>query len=265
MNKLLKQLQQETKQIRLSGVEKSVMRTNLLGTMGVAPQIGATKSPYVRWFFMSRSFAFALVLVLLVGGGTAYAAEGSLPGDALYPIKIHVNEQVETALALSPKAKVAVNTKLAQRRIAEVEVLAARGVLDEATAEQAEIDFDYHAAQVVALTHQKNNKAHREDRAIFSAKISASLGVEDDVSTSTISAAASVREEKEYSTAVSAPYAKESTKQSAKENSDNFRQHVRTRVQTIIDLEVNNSTEESSADSEDRALHEQDDSSGRGE
>ncbi|MDO8518409.1 MAG: DUF5667 domain-containing protein [bacterium] len=253
MNKFFKHIEKETKHIRLSDAEKGVMRARLHEAMGVSVQPRATRSPYTHWFFMSRSFAFALVLAVLVGGGTTFAAEGSLPGDLLYPVKIHVSEQVETALALSPKAKVAVNTKLAQRRITEVEVLAVRGTLDANITAQAEEDFDYHTAQVMALTHQKNNKAHREDRATFSAKISASLDGDDDTGTSTLSVAAPAREEKE-----------KPAKRSAKENSDNFKQHVRTRVQTILDLEEEDRTEAPSTDSEDRAPHEQD-TSGRGE
>ena len=237
MNKLLKHLQKNTEHIRLSDAEKGAMRARMHEAMGVSVQPRATKSPYTHWFFMSRSFAFAIVLVVLAGGGTTFAAEGSLPGDLLYPLKVNITERVETALALSPKAKVVVNTKLAQRRIAEVQVLAARGVLDTDTTVQAKEDFDYHTAQVVALTQQKNNKAHREGRAAFSAKISASLGVEVDTGTSTMSASVLVPEEKEPPAAASSPSAKESNKQSAKENSDNFRQHVRARVQAILDLE----------------------------
>jgi len=233
MNKFLKHLEKDAAHVRLSEAEKGVFRARLEEAMGVSVQTRIPASPYYRWFFAPRSFAFALVLVVLAGGGTAYAAEGSLPGDALYLVKIHINEKVETALALSTQAKVAVNTKLAQRRIAEVETLATRGTLDATTTAQAEANFDYHAAQIVAVSH----KTRQRETAVFSAKITASLTVQKEVRVS----AASVS----TSTATTTPAVKEQRQlknKSASENSDKFEQHVRASVEEVLNLKIGSST-----------------------
>ena len=63
---------------------------------------------------------FLGVLILAVdGGGTVYAAQGSTPGNRLYPVKTGV-ENIQLALTTSPVAKAHLYFQLAQRRIDEV-------------------------------------------------------------------------------------------------------------------------------------------------
>jgi len=66
----------------------------------------------------------AFVLVIVVGTSTSFAAEKSIPGDALYAIKVSINEPVRVALAVSPKSKATVATELVQRRLEEATQLA---------------------------------------------------------------------------------------------------------------------------------------------
>ncbi len=68
----------------------------------------------------------ALALVLIVGVGTSYAAENALPGDVLYPVKIHINENVQGSLAVSQASKAQWNTQLMTRRLEEAETLTAQ-------------------------------------------------------------------------------------------------------------------------------------------
>ena len=44
-------------------------------------------------------------LALVLCGGTAYAAESALPGDILYPVKLHVDETVQGAFAVTDAEK----------------------------------------------------------------------------------------------------------------------------------------------------------------
>jgi hypothetical protein len=59
--------------------------------------------------------------LIIVGGtaGTAYAAQSSLPGDVLYPVKTGI-ENLQMAATFGPAAKARLHVKLAQRRIDEV-------------------------------------------------------------------------------------------------------------------------------------------------
>jgi hypothetical protein len=84
-------------------------------------------------FFIAR-YAFALLLVLAVGSGSvAYAAEGTLPGDLLYPVKVDVTEPIRTALQTTPAEEASWQMTLAARRIDEAATLAARGALSTST------------------------------------------------------------------------------------------------------------------------------------
>jgi hypothetical protein len=80
----------------------------------------------------SRRFRFVpatLALFLVLGVGTTYAAEGALPGDVLYAVKIGVNERLQEALAFSAAAKTSWYGERIERRLAEAEILVAEGKL----------------------------------------------------------------------------------------------------------------------------------------
>ncbi len=75
--------------------------------------------------------AAAVAFVFVIGAGTSYAAGGALPGEVLYPVKIHVNERVQGALAVSDVAQVEWSAQQTERRLEEAEVLAAKGELND--------------------------------------------------------------------------------------------------------------------------------------
>ncbi len=76
-----------------------------------------------------RLVAMSLVIVLVAGAGTTYAAENSLPGDPLYGIKVNVAEPVERVLTASGETQAQWDVTLANRRLEEAEKLAATGAL----------------------------------------------------------------------------------------------------------------------------------------
>ena len=81
---------------------------------------------YKRRFSMA-GIIIAIVLALsAVGGGTAYASQASLPGDALYPIKLGT-EQVRMMLPGDDVAKAERALSFAERRVDEMEALAKEG------------------------------------------------------------------------------------------------------------------------------------------
>ena len=74
-----------------------------------------------------------LIIASLLGGGVSMAAEQSLPGDALYTIKLNVNEKLVKALAFSDKGKAHWDARLAERRLEEISELFAAGKLASST------------------------------------------------------------------------------------------------------------------------------------
>ncbi|MDE2078997.1 MAG: hypothetical protein KGI73_01275 [Patescibacteria group bacterium] len=98
-----------------------------------------------------RMTALAIALILaLSGGGAAYAAQGALPGDVLYPVKINLDENIQQALAFSDQAKANVNASLAAERLKEAATLAAEGNLSTSTADTLQQNLDQHLSQVSA-------------------------------------------------------------------------------------------------------------------
>jgi hypothetical protein len=61
---------------------------------------------------------------LLLGSSVSFASERAVPGDILYSVKIHINEQVLDAIAVTPQAKADWGVRKVERRLEEVEKLA---------------------------------------------------------------------------------------------------------------------------------------------
>ncbi len=80
----------------------------------------------------------AIAALFVSFGGVSYAAESTVPGDLLYPVKIHVNENVSAAFHVSSESKADFYADLAEERAEEAQKLAAEGRLNaEARAELA--------------------------------------------------------------------------------------------------------------------------------
>ncbi|MCX6820026.1 MAG: DUF5667 domain-containing protein [Candidatus Adlerbacteria bacterium] len=159
MNKLHTHLQNETTHIRLSDAEKSAMRARLeevMRAMPAQPMPAYTPSPYA-WILLPRSLALsAFALLLIISTSTAYAAEGSLPGGTLYPVKVSVIEPLKVALATSPAAKAQVNADIATVRVREAQILAVQGKLTPQTAQEISENYSRHAAEALALAEDSD-------------------------------------------------------------------------------------------------------------
>jgi hypothetical protein len=156
MENPLHNLKNEAAKMAMTPAEKSAMKARIFGMP--SPHAAPKQSPYFMFsfqFIQARVLAPAMVLlVVFVGAGTAGAAQGSLPGDFLYPVKVSINETVEIALATTPVAKAEVSAKLAERRVEEAETLAAQGELTEETGHALAANFEVHAENAHELADQ---------------------------------------------------------------------------------------------------------------
>jgi hypothetical protein len=89
-----------------------------------------------------------LLAASLAVGGISSAAEGALPGDALYPVKVGVNEEVRSYLTVSPQAKAAWESRRVERRLEEAESLASKDRLDAAARADIETRVAIHTARI---------------------------------------------------------------------------------------------------------------------
>jgi uncharacterized membrane protein YgcG len=101
----------------------------------VSPRPSRRLTGWMSKFTQERApmFALAIKLVLVLSfmlggaGVTAAAARSSLPNEALYPIKLLV-EEAQSSLAASPAAQIDAQLDHAQQRVSEMAQLADRGV-----------------------------------------------------------------------------------------------------------------------------------------
>lgn len=137
MDNINKQFKKGAKDVCLSVEEKAAMKHALLRHMeanpvrnGVLTRLhsrGANgiPSPFsVNNLRNKKTMPIFLIVGLLMSGSVSFAAENTVPGDILFPVKVHVNENVRSAIVVTPKAQAAWDVQLVERRLQEVEKLA---------------------------------------------------------------------------------------------------------------------------------------------
>ncbi len=160
------QAAQEAKKTMLSESEKSAMRAQLMDFMkqhpiqpAVAVPAQASGGSFWKPFSQKPLYAsLALALaVVLCGAGVSFAAQNSLPGDVLYPIKTQVNEKVLAWFDVSDQARAEHSIALANTRLEEFEKVAAKGKLTTTAAAQAESSFSENVAAAQARIDSLDN------------------------------------------------------------------------------------------------------------
>ena len=150
----INEIRQSLQTIVLTATEKAQMRDALALRLSAHQKDAHTRnvgivSPYryIRTHRVSASVFLGFVL----SASTAGAAMSSLPGDVLYPVKVHINEPVEILITRDPAALVRVEKKHAETRIREAETLISSGKLDAETKEILSEQLETHI--VSALRH----------------------------------------------------------------------------------------------------------------
>jgi len=128
MNDKFEQLMREFRKVNLGTREKETMRTHIAAFVTAHPR--AKRMPWIMHFTVWRTSFAALGVFAVLGFGTSYAAEGALPKDLLYPVKVSINEKVRGFVAVSPRAQAAWASRKVERRLEEAEELASQGKLD---------------------------------------------------------------------------------------------------------------------------------------
>jgi hypothetical protein len=79
----------------------------------------------LAWARIAVAIAVVVIVIAMVGGGTAYAAQSSLPGEWLYPVKMET-EDIRLWVADNSADKAELNMEFSQARLVEMSKLANR-------------------------------------------------------------------------------------------------------------------------------------------
>jgi len=138
-NNKIKKFAEKANEIHLKPEERIFIKNNIESVIKSFPSrdmddVDLYRTSIFSGFFgvklNAASLAVLLVIFILAGGSVTMAAEKSLPGDLLYPIKIHINESAKSLTAVSPEAKGKFEIEKLEQRLKEAEILSNRGELD---------------------------------------------------------------------------------------------------------------------------------------
>src|ERR1043166_10145599 len=87
------------------------------------------------------SIAAIIAVLAVLGAGASIAAQTSLPGDALYGVKVNVNEEVREAMAFSDEGKASIEADRAEERLKEAEELSVSASVSADVRAQIEANF----------------------------------------------------------------------------------------------------------------------------
>lgn len=167
--------------------EKALLKVRLLKKVfpavhsplsGHLPVLSPWGKIYGRSFVhLVKTTPIVVLFVVLLGGGISISAEKAVPGDILYPVKTHVNEEIRSFAAVTPHAKAVLQVNLAERRLGEVEMLASQDKLNAETQTELEEAFENNAAalkkNVSALQSSGKSSAALEVSSSFESKLKA--------------------------------------------------------------------------------------------
>jgi hypothetical protein len=96
----------------------------------------------------STTFVVAALILMLAGGGVAFAAETTLPGDKLYPVKVGFTEPLRETIAFSASAKAYLEEIKIEKRLKEAAVLASQGRLTDSVNQEIQERIENSAKKV---------------------------------------------------------------------------------------------------------------------
>jgi hypothetical protein len=123
-----------------------------------------------------------LALLFALGGGTALAANNSLPGEFLYPMKVGFNEQTRGILALTKDAKAEYQSDLVAERVEEIQKLVVKNnELSTDVREEVGENFERYMEKALELIRQLEASGDFEAATEVSSHLEAILNAHQDL------------------------------------------------------------------------------------
>jgi hypothetical protein len=182
MKQKLEMLRQKSRTALLLEEEREAMRDSLVLYINKNPivlkQPVRSKKSYLAPKKKPRSLLFLAipVVLLLAAGSVSYAAERTLPGDALYPVKVGFNEPVRRVLAFTEGRKAQIELDLATRRLMEAEQLQGQERLKDSVKESLSANFKTHVQSVTDHIKQLTKENRIQDALQANLDLMAAIG-----------------------------------------------------------------------------------------
>ncbi len=172
--------------VYLTEEEKNIMDGVVLDYLNANPlkdkNMEKEKPPSLfqfSFFSINRKFAYAMLILVIIfgaGSGTVWAAQGALPGDMLYPIKVNVSEEIKSALIFSTKEKANWEAERLNLRLKEMQqVVAKTGSLSSELVKDTENQVMKQTAKVASATKNLEKMGDTESVYALLDKIQSSL------------------------------------------------------------------------------------------
>ncbi len=203
-NNFIDELRKDLSGISLTTDEKQSIRTNLEHELSEPNAANESNWLYSYLHKLQQlphllgKTAVGAAAVLFLLGGLTYAAEDALPGTPLYAVKTHVNEAFINITAISNSKTAATQSRLAARRINELQALVNNGSLTTTTSRELLNEIAVHtktARQNIANLESANEKKRRQAAELRS-QLTALLAAESETLESAVTGTASTSSNK---------------------------------------------------------------------
>ena len=151
---------EELKRIHITDAEKARMLKNIFAT--------PIRSPYMKRVPVF-TFVYSFILIISLSGLT-YASGDSIPGDALYSIKIRVVEPILDVVNSAPEKKIVWEEKKVIKRINEAEKLEKKDELDDKRAVELERRVEKSSRAFIKAVKEANGEKIEDRKTEFRKK-----------------------------------------------------------------------------------------------
>jgi hypothetical protein len=147
----IEKMKTDYNRVSLSFAEKENLKASIFEKINST----SVASPYFSWSFYTKASSLAFATLILITSPVVAAAQKSLPGEFLYPVKTKVNESV-VEIFIPESEKEDYHKELLTKRAFEVKTLSEEGALQEEQIKDVEEAIENSVAEVIEVDASEN-------------------------------------------------------------------------------------------------------------